>query len=649
LTTISVENGALSKNELQNSLGKDLRIDVSGLSEEKIQDIEERIKLGDVEGLSAYSKTSRNHALQTMKAFHEKSSSGQTVRKMLRTPDSRRLAKEILTIFASEASSAVARDGILLLDQKQMLPRDLLRERLDSWKLGKSVLEEAEALGRLDRLKSILAGIQLASSGSPLTDASSSKKTSRSTSDPSTYSDTINYFVSRRKALDSVLTITAEFRNSNSITSLLRGVDLIAIREVIRLLDGLARLEVPDAYAIISDAELAINERFRRGGRGADQYGAKSIIESQVSEIAASLKMNLDEENKFRKAVLDNLTIPIELNSRSVRSVIETWRTRLFSELEGKVLKTESALKQYWVAVSAAVEKVVQLDQMLAIAIVMRKYSLSIPVIGTDGIGFANGRNILLSHDQIEGNESKVVPISYSVGKTISIKLDAQPRNVVMLTGANSGGKTTLLTTVATIHILSLLGLPVPAEDAEVNPVPIYLFRRRTTKRVGSLEQALKTLIPVFADKQAKLILIDEFEALTEPGAAGRIVASIMNHVASGSSLVLLVTHLAAEILPYVKLPIRVDGIEAIGIDLKGGNLLVNRQPKFNHIGSSTPQHIISKLSRINSAKDATGKGKARNSRQIATLYDEILASLSEETKGALQTPLTFPWISEEK
>ena len=104
-----------------------------------------------------------------------------------------------------------------------------------------------------------------------------------------------------------------------------------------------------------------------------------------------------------------------------------------------------------------------------------------------------------------------------------------------MLTGANSGGKTTLLTTVATIHLLTLLGLPVPADSAEVNPVPIYLFRRRTTKRVGSLEQALRSLIPVFADTQPKLILLDEFEALTEPGAAGRIVASIINHVATGS------------------------------------------------------------------------------------------------------------------
>ncbi len=268
----------------------------------------------------------------------------------------------------------------------------------------------------------------------------------------------------------------------------------------------------------------------------------------------------------------------------------------------------------------------------------MEKYSLSIPNIGTGGIGFVNGRNILLSEE--EGNASTVVPVNYCVGRTISVKVVAPARNVVMLTGANSGGKTTLLTTVAGIHVLTLLGLPVPADESEVNPTPIYLFRKRTTKRVGSLEQALRSLIPVFAERQPKLILIDEFEALTEPGAAGRIIASIINHVATGSSSVLLVTHLAAEILPHVKLPIRVDGIEATGInDSKGGDLLVDRQPKFNHIGSSTPQHIIGKLSRIN----ATRGGKSRHAKQIATLYDEILSSLSEEKERGLQAPLNFP------
>jgi hypothetical protein len=615
---------------------EDLKIDVSNFSEEKIQDLLERIKLGDIEGFCALSKTSKNQALLANKAFYEKASSGQTVRRMLRTPDSRRLAKDILAIFSREAASPVGRNGLSLFDQKQLLPRDLLRQNFENWLLGKKALEEVETVGKLERLRSLFSGVEL-------TGVSAKGKSTRSSESTLITSDTIVYFVSRRKALETLLTILSEFAGAKSIISLLSGVDQIAIKEVIHLLDGLSRLEIPDAYALISDTELAINERFQKGGRGKDQYAAKSIIENKISEIAATLKMNLDEESKLMKAVLGNLSIPVELSTRPVRAVIEAWQSRLSSELEGKVSKTETGLKKYWSAVARAVEEIVKLDQTIAVASVMKKYSLSIPVIGIGGIGFVNGRNILLYQDD---NSKEIVPVSYSVGKTISVKVVAPARNVVMLTGANSGGKTTLLTTVATIHVLTLLGLPVPADSAEVNPVPIYLFRRRTTKRVGSLEQALRSLIPVFAERQPKLILLDEFEALTEPGAAGRIVASIINHVATGSSTVLLVTHLATEILPHVKLPIRVDGIEATGIDdAKSGDLLVDRQPKFNHIGSSTPQHIIGRLSRINAARGR----KSRHAKQIATLYGEILSSLSEETERGLQAPLNFPWISSEK
>ena len=117
------------------------------------------------------------------------------------------------------------------------------------------------------------------------------------------------------------------------------------------------------------------------------------------------------------------------------------------------------------------------------------------------------------------------------------------------------------------------------------------------------MEHALNSLIPVFADRHRKLVLMDEFEALTEPGAAGRILGGIMNTVATGSSLLLLVTHLARETLPHVRLPIRVDGIEAEGLDTEG-DLIVDRQPKFDHIGSSTPKLIIMKLAKSAKKKD---------------------------------------------
>lgn len=166
--------------------------------------------------------------------------------------------------------------------------------------------------------------------------------------------------------------------------------------------------------------------------------------------------------------------------------------------------------------------------------------------------------------------------------------------------------------------------------------MPIYLYRKRVTRRIGSLEHALRSLIPVFADNKRKLILIDELEALTEPGAAGRIIATIVNKAATSSSLFLLVTHLANETLPHVKFPIRIDGIEARGLDEKG-ELIVERQPKFEHIGSSTPRLIVMKLS------------KASRKKRVKELYDEVLSSLEGESGRTIQAPLILSWMTQQE
>ena len=108
----------------------------------------------------------------------------------------------------------------------------------------------------------------------------------------------------------------------------------------------------------------------------------------------------------------------------------------------------------------------------------------------------------------------------------------------------------------------------------------------------------------------------------------------MINRAATTSSLFLLVSHLAYETLPHVKFPVRVDGIEASGLDDKG-DLLVDRQPRFDHIGSSTPKLIIMKLSK-RSKTDAVKK-----------LYDEVLSSLEGEGGAPVQAPIAFPWATE--
>ena len=122
-----------------------------------------------------------------------------------------------------------------------------------------------------------------------------------------------------------------------------------------------------------------------------------------------------------------------------------------------------------------------------------------------------------------------------------------------------------------------------------------------------------------------KVILIDELEALTEPGAMGRIMASILNNLPEGT-LGVVITHLIHEILPHISMAkVRVDGIESEGLDASG-NIIVERQPMFNHIGSSTPELVIKKL-----------LGRVKNA-ELKRVYEEIIDVLSKERAELAQT-----------
>jgi hypothetical protein len=446
-------------------------------------------------------------------------------------------------------------------------------------------------------------------------------------------SPTLEFFASRRELLTAVQEILADFQAARQ---LFEGVDPKVLHEVLATIEEVGGTKIEDAEAIISDGEIAINGALRRGAISGREKVIQ-VVEEELDKMVSALGLNLDEERTLKKATFESLSsLPFEFDRVATRRLITDWRRRKEEELAERVGKAERKLRQHIPVVNEAIEKAVLLDRMLAVASVMEKYSLSIPGIGTGGIGFVNARNPFLVREQLGSDSSATLqPVSYSIGRVSpSIRL-AKPRNTVILTGANSGGKTTLLNTLAAIHVLALLGLPVPAERAEVTPMPIYLFRKRVTRRIGSLEHVLRSTIPPLADRHRKLVLIDELEALTEPGAAGRIIAAIVNRAATTSSLFLLVTHLAKETLPYVKLPVRVDGIEASGLNERG-ELAVDRQPRFDHIGSSTPKLIVLKLS------------KTTKDRAVKAIYDDVLASLEEETGAPVQAPIALPWVNED-
>ena len=149
----------------------------------------------------------------------------------------------------------------------------------------------------------------------------------------------------------------------------------------------------------------------------------------------------------------------------------------------------------------------------------------------------------------------------------------------------------------------------------------LYFYRRKMIKKTGSFEYSMRALSRIFMREGPKLVLIDELEALTEPGAMGRIMASILNNMPK-DTLAVVITHLIHEILPHISMEkVRVDGIESEGLDA-AGNIIVDRQPMFSHIGSSTPELVIKKL-----------LGKVRKE-ELRSLYKEIITVLEKERQG---------------
>ncbi|HJQ93969.1 MAG TPA: hypothetical protein VJ874_06790, partial [Candidatus Thermoplasmatota archaeon] len=195
------------------------------------------------------------------------------------------------------------------------------------------------------------------------------------------------------------------------------------------------------------------------------------------------------------------------------------------------------------------------------------------------------------------------------------------PHPVALLTGANSGGKTTLLEHVGQLVLMARLGLPVVGEGVRVPWVDeLHYVTARRSLDAGAFESFLRTFLPVVHGGRRRLVLADEVEAVTELEAAGRILGFVVDRLARDcpGSLAMVVSHMAPQVLRHVSLgsrpgegQVRVDGIEATGLDDEW-RLVVDRTPRMGHFARSTPELIVQRLA-------ATMKGPDKR------LYEDLL------------------------
>ncbi len=330
-----------------------------------------------------------------------------------------------------------------------------------------------------------------------------------------------------------------------------------------------------------------------------------NALQESEDQLAKTLQLKRNELEWVDGIFSQSVALPIQANRQQASNLQNNLRKAMHSR-EHK-LKTEIAMKlsKFEHPIKDAVQTLLDFDVFQALGQFSRDYKLSVPLINPNGVGiaFQEGRNIFLTHQAIE-EKLEVEPVSYAIGENGWAPEATRGERVVLLSGANSGGKSCLLQNVVQVAILAQMGMLVPAVKAEVGIFDeLYYYAKATGMlSAGAFESSLNNLANIVLSDASKLACFDEWEASTEPGAAAKVVAAVLELFSENpNSCVIFVSHLAGDITKLARVPIRVDGIEATGLDPKL-NLIVNRSPQFGKIAKSTPELIVERLYR--SAKD---------------------------------------------
>ncbi len=277
---------------------------------------------------------------------------------------------------------------------------------------------------------------------------------------------------------------------------------------------------------------------------------------------------------------------PLEIDYQELKRIKENEIANKHLKEFEQELDACSILIKYKKQIEQEIQDTIHYDYPLTLATFTEYYQLTLPEIGKE-FKLKNALHLTLKQEEIETNKSM---------QKINYQLDNE-NNIVLLTGANSGGKTTLLETLAQHTIMAHMGLGTTSEQSTIPEIKeVYYFTKKHSLNAGAFETFLKTFIPVTIGETKKLILIDELESITELEAAIKIIIGFIEHITNKNTYAVIVTHMAPEILKHINtINIRTDGIEAKGLDEKY-NLIVDRSPKINYLAKSTPELILKKI-----------------------------------------------------
>lgn len=192
-----------------------------------------------------------------------------------------------------------------------------------------------------------------------------------------------------------------------------------------------------------------------------------------------------------------------------------------------RILSTLSdELRRELPALELAARAVAELDFVGAKAVFLSRFNAVVPEINEAGrLELSEGRHPLLE-ENLRATGGAVVPVSFS--------LDAE-HPVMVISGANAGGKTVALKTTGLLALMALSGLPVPARAARI---PFYASVLADIGDHQSLAANLSTFTSHVANisrmielcEAPALVLLDEVGTGTDPEEGSALGVAVVDH-----------------------------------------------------------------------------------------------------------------------
>jgi len=272
---------------------------------------------------------------------------------------------------------------------------------------------------------------------------------------------------------------------------------------------------------------------------------------------------------------LFNISIPLSLDEKEVDNYIRLRQTNENTDKSEIIKKNSAKLK----AIPAKLQRISELLLIFDFVSGVSKFAAEFNGFPSYSEVFEikNSKNIFLDGAQ---------PISFY--------LDNNNRCSI-LTGANSGGKTTLIEHVIQLISLFQLGMKVSGEIKMPIFSEIYYFAKNKGSMNKGAFETLLTQMSTIKPGEKTLILADEIESVTEPGVAGNVICATAEYFINKNCFLIIATHLGREIEKSLPRFARIDGIEAKGLD-ENFELIVDHNPVLGRLAHSTPELIVEKM-----------------------------------------------------